>query len=214
MALQEQPVGVAPLAVRRISGERRLPACRSRQLAETGKWRRLRIAYGKGVAGRAAGNYRLAACAPLNRYACVFPQGSRCVICAISRGSTRIYTDEIWSARTCPRFLKRRRVAAVQNGRSPRRTPYNIRSICGQTIFCRGSRAGLRCPGLSQTARLPPQRQTNGAQRRGYNRSLLFVLSVLSVVGHTKTKRREELPSQRCLLSTPRIVSRCYFVAS
>jgi hypothetical protein len=26
-----------------VSGERRLPACRSRQLAETGKWRRLRI---------------------------------------------------------------------------------------------------------------------------------------------------------------------------
>jgi hypothetical protein len=28
-------------------GERRLPACRSRQLAETGKWRRVRIARAK-----------------------------------------------------------------------------------------------------------------------------------------------------------------------
>src|SRR4029077_7872366 len=47
-----------------LSGERRLPACASRQLAETGKWRRLRNVCPKDVAGRAAGNYRLAACAP------------------------------------------------------------------------------------------------------------------------------------------------------
>src|SRR6266481_6953384 len=46
------------------AGERRLPACRSRQLAETGKWIRVRSCVAQDVAGRAAGNYRLAACAP------------------------------------------------------------------------------------------------------------------------------------------------------
>ena len=49
---------------------------------------------------------------------------------------------------------------------------HNIRSIRAQTIFCNGSRAGLRCIGLSQSGRLPPQRQTNGAQRRGYNSAI------------------------------------------
>src|SRR5947207_6342074 len=48
---------IAPAA----SGEHRPPACRSRQLAETGQFRRyLRITCAKGVAG----SYRLAACAP------------------------------------------------------------------------------------------------------------------------------------------------------
>jgi hypothetical protein len=50
-----------------LSGERRLPACRSRQLAAI---RVIRCSFGavrrKDVAGRAAGNYRLAACAPRN----------------------------------------------------------------------------------------------------------------------------------------------------
>ena len=46
-------------------GEHRPLACRSRQLAETGRFtRELRLTGCKGVAGRAAGNCRLAACAP------------------------------------------------------------------------------------------------------------------------------------------------------
>src|SRR5207248_1836230 len=48
----------------RVSGECRLPACRSRQLTETGKRRHFVKCARKDVAGRAAGNYRLAACAP------------------------------------------------------------------------------------------------------------------------------------------------------
>src|SRR5205823_3925877 len=47
-----------------FSGERRLLACRTRQLAETETRRHFRIACLKIVAGRATGNYRLAACAP------------------------------------------------------------------------------------------------------------------------------------------------------
>ena len=47
-----------------ISGEHRLPACRSRQLAETGEMVSRENCVSKDVAGRAAGNYRLAACAP------------------------------------------------------------------------------------------------------------------------------------------------------
>jgi hypothetical protein len=49
-----------------LSGEHRLPACRSRQLAETGEMRVTVNCACTDVAGRAAGNYRLAACAPQN----------------------------------------------------------------------------------------------------------------------------------------------------
>ena len=50
----------------RFSGEHRLPACRSRQLAETGEMSVTGNYPCKDVAGRAACNYRLAACAPQN----------------------------------------------------------------------------------------------------------------------------------------------------
>src|SRR5205814_441629 len=48
------------------SGEHRLQACTSRQLAETGNWRHSSDCARKDVVGRAADNYRLAACAPQN----------------------------------------------------------------------------------------------------------------------------------------------------
>src|SRR5439155_19642276 len=47
-----------------FSRERRLLVCRTRQLAETERRRHFRIACLTMFAGRAAGNYRLAACAP------------------------------------------------------------------------------------------------------------------------------------------------------
>ncbi len=52
---------------RTISGERRLLACTSRQLAETGDSSRIRRHRVSNVAGRVAGNYRLAAYAPQNQ---------------------------------------------------------------------------------------------------------------------------------------------------
>ena len=87
--------------------------------------------------------------------------------------------------------------------------PYNIRSIRGQTIFCKGSRAGCvetarpraagrRRPGsnseIPQAAHLPPQRQTNGRQRRGYNISVFRLRELPTtkfVVARTQRPTRE-----------------------
>jgi hypothetical protein len=74
-----------------VAGERRLLACRSRQLAEIGKIDVNSSGVRKDVAGRAAGNYRLAACAP-QRYAA---RGARALAnqCAIvsSRSSSTFF---------------------------------------------------------------------------------------------------------------------------
>ena len=70
--------------VSRVSGERRLLACKSRQLAETGKLVPRSNRVRKDVAGRAVGNYRLAACAP---------QRERCVQARLTRDCAHLFRN-------------------------------------------------------------------------------------------------------------------------